>query len=414
MIKTAIVLGGTHDHITLIDILKQTGYYVLLIDYNDNPPARQYADEYCQESTLDKEKVLKIATDRKATLVIATCIDQALLTSSYVSEKLGLPCHITYEQALSLTNKAYMKKVFIENNIPTSQYIITTPGVDYSDAVKSFEFPLVVKPADSNSSKGIKKVMAADDLPDAVAEAFTHTRSQKVVIEEFVHGKELSVDVAIVEGEAHVILITENVKNKNNKDTFTIIQNTFTAGVFNKYKEAIAVIAKNIAMAFNIKNGPLLIQLLANENKISVIEFSSRIGGGSKHFLIKKLSGFDMLDYFIRVVLCNQTGIATNYDYAYAAINYIYCNPGKIARFEGFDNLQDAGVIAQYFYYKTEGMSISNAISSADRPAGYMVVSDSLEEINDKMAKANQFLKIYDDNQDDIIIHAMHDFLDNQ
>jgi hypothetical protein len=33
----AIVLGGTDDHIRLIEILKQRGYHTTLIDYFENP-----------------------------------------------------------------------------------------------------------------------------------------------------------------------------------------------------------------------------------------------------------------------------------------------------------------------------------------------------------------------------------------
>ena len=37
--KTVIVLGGTAPHIELIKQLKSRGYYVILVDYLDNPPA---------------------------------------------------------------------------------------------------------------------------------------------------------------------------------------------------------------------------------------------------------------------------------------------------------------------------------------------------------------------------------------
>ena len=37
-------------------------------------------------------------------------------------EELGLPCYLTREEALSMTNKLYMKKLMVENNIPTSKF----------------------------------------------------------------------------------------------------------------------------------------------------------------------------------------------------------------------------------------------------------------------------------------------------
>ena len=76
--KTAIVLGGTFPHRELILKLKAKGYYTILIDYYENPIAKAVADEHLRESTLDREKVLSIARERNASLVISTCIDQML------------------------------------------------------------------------------------------------------------------------------------------------------------------------------------------------------------------------------------------------------------------------------------------------------------------------------------------------
>ena len=68
----AIVLGGTVPHISLVKKLKERGFYVALLDYLDNPPAKQYADEQIKESTLNKEAVLEVAKNRKADIVIST------------------------------------------------------------------------------------------------------------------------------------------------------------------------------------------------------------------------------------------------------------------------------------------------------------------------------------------------------
>ena len=55
----AIVLAGTPPHTALIENLKRRGYYTILIDYFENPPAKKAADEHVRESTLDQEKVLE-------------------------------------------------------------------------------------------------------------------------------------------------------------------------------------------------------------------------------------------------------------------------------------------------------------------------------------------------------------------
>ena len=61
------------------------------------------------------------------------------------------------------------------------------------EAVNSLDFPLFVKPASCGSSVGVNKVTCFEDLKNAIKIAFTHDR--KVVVEEFIKGRELEVAV---------------------------------------------------------------------------------------------------------------------------------------------------------------------------------------------------------------------------
>ena len=177
----AMVLGGTYPHRTLITNLQQRGYYTVLIDYLEKPPAKEVADEHVQESTLDKEKVLEIARDRDAKLVISTCIDQANVTVCYVAEKLGLPVPYSYETALSVTNKGLMKEGMIRHGIATSKYIFVKNIGDFDSA--GLSFPVAVKPADSNSSKGVRKACDYGELSRFLDDALKISRSDEAIIE---------------------------------------------------------------------------------------------------------------------------------------------------------------------------------------------------------------------------------------
>jgi len=121
--KVAVVLGGTSPHAELICRLQKRGYYTILIDYLDNPPAKAVANLHVQESTMDMEMVYQVAKQYNADIVISACVDQANITACYADEKLGLPHPYSYELASKITNKGYMKQVMFEHGIPTSRYI---------------------------------------------------------------------------------------------------------------------------------------------------------------------------------------------------------------------------------------------------------------------------------------------------
>ncbi len=369
--KNSIVLGGTHDHIRLIQILQEKGYDVVLVDHLDNPIAKSYANEHIQESTLDLSSVLALAKRIKPEIVIATCIDQALLTMAYVSEELGLPCHVDFQTALRLTNKAYMKREFSKNAIPTSKYVVLDKTKKTTQL--DLRFPLVVKPADSNGSKGITRVNVNRALEQALQVAYSYTRSGDVVIEEYLDGDEFSVDVAVKEFEPTVVMVTKNTKMRQNTNSFTIIQNTFPATDNPEILAKINEVAKKIVLAYSLRNGPLLIQLIYNGGSFHIVEISARLGGGSKHHLIKAVTGFDFLKWFVNMFFSELGNVSLQNQLEFASIRYVYARRGKIKEFLNFDRLIDTGLVEECYYYKSPGTMINNHISSADRVAGMLV-----------------------------------------
>lgn len=399
--KSAIVLGGTHDHIRLIELLKERDYRTVLVDYLEDPPAGPYADEHIRESTLDLEAVLALADRIKPEVVITACIDQALLTMAYVCERLGLPCHVDYPTALALTHKAHMKRKFAGHGIPTSNFVVL--GDESPRAPLELEFPLVVKPADSNSSKGVTRVNIAGELQAAVDLAFSHSRSRSVIVESFVEGDEFSVDVAVREFEPVVVMVTKNIKARQNVNAFTIVQSLFPATRDPLLLDGIRRIAQQIVHAYGLRNGPLLIQLVHRAGELRVIEFSARLGGGSKHHLVKKMTGFDLLEWFVDSLFSAPGGVRLRQDYEFACVNYLYARNGIIGKFVNFDELVADGTVDQYFFYKTPGTVIDNHISSADRPAGYMIVDNDHQRLAARVLSATKRLGILDKAGDDMI-----------
>ena len=208
--EKAIVLGGTSPHIDLINKLKARGYYVILVDYLDNSPGIAYADEHIKESTLDNEKVLQIAKEANAKLVISTCIDQANSVCCYVAEKLDLPKPYTYETSLNVTDKGLMKQIMAENNIPTSSFIVVRGENEIN--WNKVSFPAVVKPVDCNSSKGVHRVDNKEETLKYVREALEFSRTHCAIIEGYNEGNEIQVDCFAGTKGAKVLLTRQKKK----------------------------------------------------------------------------------------------------------------------------------------------------------------------------------------------------------
>jgi len=152
----AIVLGGGNDQISLITALKKRGYIVWMIDYNQNPIAKPFADYHIMKSTLNEAEVRDVIEHVRPDLIITCCTDQALFIAAEMAEEFGLFFPISAIQAKHLTNKKWMKGVLEQAHIPTAKSIIAKEfdASNFSD----LSLPIVIKPVDSNSSKGVVKV----------------------------------------------------------------------------------------------------------------------------------------------------------------------------------------------------------------------------------------------------------------
>lgn len=398
-----LVLAGGSDQIALITELKKRGHEIVLLDYFENPPAKNYADKHIKASTLDIDVVLDIAKTEKVNLICTACTDQALLTVAYVSERLGLPCYISYQTALNVTNKSYMKKVLEENSIPTSHFTV----IENSDlsVLEDFKFPLVVKPVDCNSSKGVKRIEDETEFERYAKEAILFSRTHTAIVEEFKDGQEISADFYIDHGMAKFLSATSSLKIKNRK-SFTILCSNYPAI---NYEQEIALtnIASKIAKAFLLDNTPLLIQFIVNDEEINVIEFSARMGGGSKYKLIEVLSGVNIMSKYVDLILGEKPSVNPSRQIDYCKMVYVYCKPGIYDHAEGLKELKDNGIIDDFFLYKSSGMEITGAETSSDRSAGYLITGTSKEELQRKLLLADSIIKIISKSGNDIMIHNL-------
>lgn len=397
----ALVLAGGYPQIALIEELKSRGITTLLADYYEEPVAKKYADKFYQVSTLDVDGIREIAVNEKVDFIITACTDQALLTVAKVSEDLGLPCYIDYQTALNVTNKQYMKKVFEENDIPSARHVIL--GELDKSRLEGMKYPLIVKPVDCNSSKGVKKVTNDEELESAFRDAVNFSRTDTAIIEDFVDGEEITIDVQVVDGKANVLSMAYSDKVKDN-DKFVIYRTRYPVCEKPQVVEQIADTAQKIADAFGLRNSLMLIQAISDGDRIFVLEFSARTGGGVKYRLIRQVSGFDVISAVVDLTLGKSPEVEINPPVAKYITNlFIYCNAGIFDRLEGFKELKASGVIEEYFLFKWQGVELTGVASSGDRIAGFTVMGDSLKEIQQKYNTAINSVKVLDPDGKDLI-----------
>lgn len=397
----ALVLAGGVPQIELIEQLRARGITTVLCDYYENPVARKHADIFYQVSTLDIPAVTKVALDEKVDFLITVCTDQALLSVAQISEDLGLPCYLSYETARNVTNKSYMKNIFAEKNISSARFVVM--GQLDMAKIECLQYPLIVKPVDCNSSKGVKKVTNEAELTEAFETAIKLSRTDTAIVEEFITGPELSADVYIENGKAHVLCISELDKLPFD-DKFIIFRGKTPSFMSRKLFAHIEKTAQQIADAFDLTDSPMLIQLIARDEKAYVLEFSARTGGGEKYFLVPKISGFDPIKAVIDLTLGLKPHVEEERpEETVFANEFIYCRDGVFDHLENFEKLKQDGVFTEYCCFHPTGTVFDKIASSGDRAAGFMLFAKNKNELQSMHEAALAQIKVIDENGEDMM-----------
>lgn len=403
-----MILAGGNDQAALIQELraKFADVEILLIDFAPNVVAAKYADKHIVESTMDLPKVKEIALAEKVDYIMTACGDQPLLTMAVVSEELGLPCYLKKKQVLNLTNKMYMKKLMIENGIPTSKFMTFTSNEELNTA--GLTYPLIVKPVDSNGSKGVRKVLNEIELNMYAKDAFRYSLTDTVIIEEFNEGVEISADYYVIDGKAQKVMWCQLNKFKVNDSTQVIYQSVIPPVLSEKASTALNDIANKIAKAYEVNNSPLLIQAIINGDDVHVIEFSARLGGGAKYKTIQNVTGFNVLRANLESMLGEIPEIKIHDTGKCYSRCHIYLTGGKFMAIEGIDELIKNDTIKEYVITRPFGVDVNPPASSSDRVASIFIEAKEQGELNEKVKKAIRTLRVLDESGNDILKRDMY------
>ncbi|MBR1792798.1 MAG: ATP-grasp domain-containing protein [Bacteroidales bacterium] len=401
----ALVIAGGLPQIELIQQLKQRGYQTVLADGSPQAVARPYADTFYHVDVFDTDAIRQIAEREKVDFLITVCADQVLLVVAEVSQQLGLPCYIDNETAQNVSDKLRMKRIFSEHGVPTTHYV-EMHRLDW-DRLKALRYPLVVKPVDAYSSKGVRRVDHPEQLQQYYEEAHNISRSGGVIVEEYFEGEEVSVDAFVVNGQAKILAITNSDKVKD-RDRFVIFRGRYPAAIPNAVRMQIETVAQQIAEAFQLNNAPLLIQLLHNGKDISVLEFCARTGGNMKYLLIKYSCGVDVIGATIDITTGQAPQLApVCTTYPIVVNDFVYCRPGVFDHFEGFDTMEQEGLINEFHAVRLPGTEMRGVTSSSDRVAGMNIVAQTVDEYNQKLNKINQNVRVVSREGLDIMRHDL-------
>lgn len=296
--KKLAIIGASYLQQPLVEKCKELGVYSICFAWEEGAVCKDLCDKFYPISTVDKDAILKACQEEKVDGITTIASDVATLAVNYVAEKMGLVGNPDkYSQ--TATNKYLMRQCFIEHNVPSPKFALVDDDDHYQ--ITGFKFPLIVKPTDRSGSRGVEKVLDPVQLEEAISRARKESFEHKAVIEEFVTGREISVESISYQGKHHILQITDKVTTGS--PFFVELEHHQPSSLPEDVKQRVREIVLGALDALHIKYGASHAELkITEDGDIRVIEIGARMGGdfiGSD--LVKLSTGYDFLKGVIDV-----------------------------------------------------------------------------------------------------------------
>lgn len=303
--KTIAVIGASYLQRPLVDKAKEMGLCVLCFAWKEGAVCADVADEFYPISIVEKEQILEICKSKKIDGICTIASDVAAPTVAYVAEKMALPGN-PYDAAVRANNKFLMREAFSMAGVPCPRYQMVN-DIHAIDDISEWEYPLIVKPSDRSGSLGVSLVHNKEDLVKAVESAMDFSFKHQAMVEEYISGREISVEFISYKGIHYPLTITDKVTT--GAPHFVELEHHQPAELSAKQYDEIYEITRKALDALGLTNGASHSEYkITPEGRIAIMEIGGRMGGdfiGSD--LVRLSTGYDFVKGVINVALSEFT-----------------------------------------------------------------------------------------------------------
>ena len=304
--KKLMLLGGIRYLLPVIKAAHEQGYYVITADYLPDNIAHKYSDEYVNVSIIDKEAVLKVAQEKQIDGIMSFGVDPGVIAASYVQNKMGLPSFGPFESVEILQNKDKFRAFLAANgfNVPTAKGFSCKE--DALQDLSWYEFPVIVKPTDSAGSKGVSRVDSVEQLPAALDNAFSHSISKHIIVEEFIEKQGCSSDTDSMSIDGKLAFVSFNAQrfDEDAVNPYTPAAYSWPSAFTKEQEDYLTSEIQRLITLLGLKTSVYNIETRIGTNgKPYIMELTPRGGGNRLCEMLRYATGVDMITAITRAMV---------------------------------------------------------------------------------------------------------------
>ena len=369
--KKLLVMGGSMATYAIVKNAQEMGVYVVVADAKDTGEAYKLADEGVLVSTIDMEGLAKVIKEKEIDGVFCGPSEFNILNTMKLCEMTGLRFYANRELWDKCGDKEQLKSYCKKNGLPCIPEYHFESDEDIENCPDDI-FPVIVKPVDGCSSKGVTVCRGKNELKKAHADALEFSASGRVIVEKYMDngGRLFSFRYILDEGEAHPYMLMDTyIADPKNKKSLISAFSLIPSELGEHYMQTTDAGVRAMLCDMGLKNGTVFAQSLPCDGDFYVHDMGYRLSGGMMYKVSETLTGINDMKMMIRYALGES--ICTEEDKANFNPTPKGCvigqlmipvNAGTVASVKGFDGIESEEGVIQFIQYYHEGDTVAESV----------------------------------------------------
>jgi biotin carboxylase len=388
--KRLLVLGAGPAQLGALAAARHRTLHVIAVDRNPAAPGFRYADRRAILSAEDERGIARLARAERVDGILAPGIDWPVAIAARVAHSLGLPHPISPETAALTVSKARQRERFADADVPQAHSELARTPDEARGAAKRIGFPCVLKPADRQGQVGLSVVDRPEDVVAAFTEAAGAARGGAVLVEEFIPGREVTVNAVSTGGNFAALTATDRITAE--PPAFGVaLAHAWPSRLPREEVDAAVAAARSAVEALGIQQGPSYTQVLAAPGgKPRVVEVAARLGGGHDAELCEAAVGVDLNGLAIAAALGEDTSdnlLQAEQQAGGACVRFLVAPEGELVATLGEEEARAIDGVLDVLLYRTPGHRFGPFLRGGDRAGAIVAVGESRD---DALARADR------------------------
>jgi len=379
--KHILILGAGVMQLPALKWARARGWFVYAADGNPQAVGIPLANRFIHVDLTDVEGMIAAASDikkRERLDGVFTAGTDFSYTVARVAEALDLP-GLPPEVAYRATNKAEMRRVLKEHGVSSPGFTILQDDSSPDEAIRDLRFPLVVKPVDNMGARGIRRIDTRQEYRQAIEDARQHSRCGTVIVEEYIPGREFSIDALVVRGQVLYTGIAD--RHIFFPPYFVEMGHTIPTGEDGEVLKCVKETFEAAVHAIGIDNGAAKGDVKWDGQRAVIGEVAARLSGGyMSGWTYPYCSGVELTGAaLLQAVGETPEGLTPVRDRVSAERAFISI-PGIVESVECIEEAKEITGIKEIFIRVGQGDSIDFPTNNVEKCGNFIAVADSRKD----------------------------------